>query len=149
MKRHSSRPTIFLRLFLSHLLLLLLCFAAGLGVFDFIFAPGVSLFMERTAAILLPVLLALIGVAGLLALWASAGITISVEKMTDRLLDPAAQDGPFANSKQTPQEIAELIAALNRRLSSSAPAIDTPGLAACLCLILDRAPGILGPDCSL
>ncbi len=80
-----SPPAHFLRLFLSHLVVVLLCLVAGLILVDYLFAEGLRYFRQHSPLILIPVLLGLIGLAGLLALWTSAVITIPVERLTEVL----------------------------------------------------------------
>jgi len=69
-------PSIFLRVFLSHLLLLLSCFLSGIALYVYLFAPGAHLFIYRNPLILIPLLLGLISIAGLLSIWTSGAIAV-------------------------------------------------------------------------
>jgi|GEM_PF-1431891 len=83
--QQRSKPAIFHRLFLSHLLLLMFCFAAALILVDYLFATGVRVFLLHSTLILIPAVLALIGIAGLLALWTSGPIALPLEQITNAL----------------------------------------------------------------
>ncbi|MBI5648587.1 MAG: hypothetical protein HY962_16775 [Ignavibacteriae bacterium] len=124
MKTTIQRPSIFLRLFLSHLLMLLFSFGVGLFVFDALFAPGLRPFLQRSPSILIPAVLALIGVAGLLAVWTATSITHPLERLVNSIgnEDAAAELEDIAAS--APLEIAELAQALHASPRVSEPPVD-------------------------
>ncbi len=96
MNKKRELPSIFLRVFLSHLLLLLLTMLAGLLVFNYVFAPGIRLFVDRNPLVLIPVTLALFGAAGLLSLWTAGAVSVPLRRLAGML-----QEG---RSFQTPDE---------------------------------------------
>ncbi|MDH7514563.1 MAG: hypothetical protein QHI48_01630 [Bacteroidota bacterium] len=106
-------PTIFLRLFLSHLLLLFIACSSAFTVFSWLFAPGVSLFLRHSPVVLLPVILALIGIAGLLALWTANAIRIPLQSLPDSIKTGIEKRIP--NRFFRVQEIAELVLQLSHR----------------------------------
>lgn len=90
---HESRrhPALFHRIFLSHLIVLLICFLSALILLDYLFVDGISHFLAHSTIILVPVLLALIGLVGLLALWTAGAAALPLERAADALhsVDPA------------------------------------------------------------
>ncbi len=113
MKTPIQRPSIFLRLFLSHLLMLLFSFGVGLFVFDALFAPGLRPFLQRSPSILIPAVLALIGVAGLLAVWTATSLTHPLERLVNSIGDEDAATELEDIAASAPLEIAELAQALH------------------------------------
>jgi PAS domain S-box-containing protein len=86
----SPRPLagMFLRVLLSHLVVVLLCLVAGALTFDYLFGTGVRYFLVHDPVFLVPVMLVLIGLAGLLAVWTTAGMSLPIENMTEALAAP-------------------------------------------------------------
>ncbi len=85
MAKERKRAAIFHRIFLSHLLVLLLSFIAALILIDYMFADGIRHFLLRSPLILIPALLAMIGLAGLLALWTAGAIALPLDAISDVL----------------------------------------------------------------
>jgi hypothetical protein len=85
MNKKRELPSIFLRVFLSHLLLLFLTVLAGLLVFNYVFAPGIRLFVDRNPLVLIPVTLALLGTAGLLSLWTAGAVSVPLRRLAGML----------------------------------------------------------------
>ncbi len=86
----STRPLagMFLRIVLSHLLVVLLCLIAGGLTFDYLFGSGVRYFLVHDPIFLVPVMLVLIGLAGLLAVWTTAAMARPLENVTEALHAP-------------------------------------------------------------
>ncbi|MAT39955.1 MAG: hypothetical protein CL946_10170, partial [Ectothiorhodospiraceae bacterium] len=63
----DKKPTIFLRLYLSHLLMLAAIFLSGVLLIDYLFQDGIKYYLSKQPIIILPVVLGLIGIAGILA----------------------------------------------------------------------------------
>ena len=70
----DKKPTIFLRLYLSHLLMLAAIFLSGVLLIDYLFQDGIKYYLSKQPIIILPVVLGLIGIAGILAAWTAQGI---------------------------------------------------------------------------
>jgi hypothetical protein len=85
MNDNKQFPTIFLRLFFSHLLIVLICLFVFIFVFRWVFAPGVKIFIVRNPLIVVPAVMILLGLAGLIALWTSTTIAIPLESITEAL----------------------------------------------------------------
>lgn len=83
MAKERKRAAIFHRIFLSHLLVLLLSFIAALILIDYMFADGIRHFLLRSPLILIPALLAMIGLAGLLALWTAGAIALPLDAISE------------------------------------------------------------------
>ncbi len=106
--RDGGEPSLFLRLLVSHLLVVLACFVAGVLVVDHLFAPGVSMFLERHPIILVPTVLILIGIAGLAANWNAASIGLPIHRLTVRLKERAGRPLDPAPEAMGSEEAAEL-----------------------------------------
>lgn len=111
-------PNLFHRVFLSHLLVVLLCFVVAVVTLDYLFLDGMSHFLLRSPVILIPVMLAVIGVVGLLALWTAGSAALPIDRMIDALQE---HDATAALSRLLPdtrvEEVAALVDALHHRLS--------------------------------
>ena len=109
----KERPSIFLRVFLSHLMLLLLSLVTAAMLFAYIFAPGVKMFMQHSPALVLPALLGLIGIAGMLSLWTAAAISLPIEDLTEtlrgRTRPPATHGGRIDPGTAEVTRLAELL----------------------------------------
>lgn len=109
----KERPSIFLRVFLSHLILLLLTFITVGLLYTYLFAPGVKMFLQHSPSLILPALLGLIGLAGMLSLWTAAAISLPLEDLTEQLQGrrrrPAAQDGGIDPGTEEVKRLAELL----------------------------------------
>ncbi len=117
MREARSHPALFHRVFLSHLLVVLLCFTAAVILIDYLFAEGVTLFLLRSPIILVPALLALIGIVGLLALWTAGSSAVPLDKASSLLSQYDASDRlleilPDAGT----EEVARMISATQQRL---------------------------------
>jgi hypothetical protein len=117
MREARSYPALFHRIFLSHLLVLFLCFITAVITIDYLFAEGVALFLLRSPIIIIPALLALIGLVGLLALWTAASVAVPLDHASTLLneYDPTErllQLLPKAGS----EEVARMIIATQQRL---------------------------------
>lgn len=110
--KSSSHASIFLLIFLSHLLLLLVCFTAVVGLFWYLFAPGVKMYLVRSPLIVLPVILGLMGIAGLIASWIAYRIGRPLESLANTLTGVDAQPGLYREGRPLTQETHELIEAL-------------------------------------
>ena len=133
-------PNLFHRVFLSHLLVLLLSFVVALVLLDYLFVDGISHFLLRSPVILVPVLLAMIGVVGLLAIWTAGAAAAPLERAVDALQE---HDSAEALGRLLPRaridEIAAVIEAMQRRLGR------TPASRP-LYLRLDRHGNVRGCD---
>jgi hypothetical protein len=89
---HEPRrlPALFHRVFLSHLLVVLLCLITALILHDYLFVDGISHFLLRSPVILVPVMLALMGIVGLLALWTAGAAAMPLDRAADALREPDA-----------------------------------------------------------
>jgi hypothetical protein len=114
-------PPLFHRIFLGHLLMVLLCFVIAVVLLDYLFVEGLALYMQRTPLILIPVALALIGLAGLSALWTAGSAALPLDRIT-RLLDgDASPDALLAeHDRVRTEENANLLTALHGRLTRQA-----------------------------
>jgi PAS domain S-box-containing protein len=118
----------FLRVLLSHLVVVLLCLVAGALTFDYLFGTGVRYFLVHDPVFLLPVMLVLIGLAGLLAVWTTAGMSLPLESMTEALAasDRDARLEELSNGRHT-AESRQLLDALRETLAHAPrPADITP-----------------------
>ena len=75
-------PTIFERIFLSHLIVLLLTFTAIVLLYFYLIGSDFRIFLKHSPVILVPLSLFLVGIAGLLAAWATRVIVQPLEKTT-------------------------------------------------------------------
>lgn len=108
----------FLRVVLSHLVVVLLCLVAGALTFDALFGTGVRYFLVRDPILLVPVMLILMGLAGLLAVHTTAGMSRPLESMTDALGDddPAARLAELADVRHTAESL-QLLGGLRAALA--------------------------------
>lgn len=111
-------PNLFHRIFLSHLLVVLLCFVVAVVTLDYLFVDGVSHFILRSPLILIPVMLAMIGVVGLLALWTAGSAAFPIDRTIEAL---QKHDATAALARILPEarieEVAVLIEAVHHQLS--------------------------------
>ena len=109
-------PALFHRVFLSHLLVLAISFVTALILFDYLFVEGIAHFLVHTPIILIPVLLALIGLVGLLALWTAGAVALALDRTATALDDI---DPPTALERLLPEarieEVARIVAVLRRK----------------------------------
>ncbi|MCZ7555089.1 MAG: PAS domain-containing protein [Bacteroidia bacterium] len=136
-------PALFHRVFLSHLLVLLLCFIAGLVLLDYLFADGLRLYRVRSPLILLPAVLGLIGLAGLLALWSSGVVALALQRLS-RALDRDSNEAELQTLAQEMhcEEAAEVADAAAEQLLRAARRLD----ARPLILVIDAHLNILSAD---
>jgi len=99
MKRQRKQPALFHRVFLAHLLTVLFCFAGALILVDYLFIDGAHLYLRRNPIIIIPALLAIIGVAGLLALWSSGAAAVALNRLRT-LLDERADAEAFRRFRE-------------------------------------------------
>ena len=92
MKRPRGHPALFHRAFLGHLITVLFCFAVALILIDYLFIDGAHLYLRRNPIIVIPAMLAIIGVAGLLALWSSSAAAIALGGLRTLLDERAGAD---------------------------------------------------------
>jgi hypothetical protein len=85
MKTARQYPGVFHRVFLSHLVLLLVVFIAAVLLFFYMVAPGTAQYFIRNPAIIIPSVLALMGIAGLLSLWTASAIAVPLDRSTEAL----------------------------------------------------------------
>jgi hypothetical protein len=118
MRDVRSHPAVFHRVFLSHLLVVLLCFAAAVILVDYMFAEGIALFLLRSPIILIPALLALIGIVGLLALWTAGSVAIPLDRAASLLREHEASErlGEILPKAGT-EEVARLLINMQQRLA--------------------------------
>lgn len=117
------KPSLFLRLFLSHLILLAIAFVAVVFVFEYLFEPGIKYFLMHKPLIVLPVMLALIGFAGVLAAWSAGVVADPMESITEAL----DSDDPVRFMRQRPDtwdtlesaELAEKLVLYQERILST------------------------------
>lgn len=120
MKQRSRHPALFHRVFLSHLLILLLCLAAGIILIDYLFIDGVQLYLQRDPIILIPALLALIGIVGLLALWTAGSVATPSDRLVKALGNRADSEALDALLRQAgTEEIEDIITAVHEHLVRS------------------------------
>lgn len=110
--KSSSHSSIFLLVFLSQLLLLLICFASAVGLFWYLFAPGVKMYLVRSPLIVLPVILGLMGIAGLIASWVAYRIGQPLESIAKMLTGVDAQSALYREGRMLTEETNALIEAL-------------------------------------
>lgn len=110
-------PNLFHRVFLSHLFVLVLAFATALVLIDYLFVDGITHFLSRSPIILVPVVLAMIGIVGLLALWTAGAAALPLDRAVDALRehDPAAALARLLPDARI-DEVATLVDAMQRRL---------------------------------
>lgn len=122
----------FLRVMLSHLVVVLLCLMAGAATFDALFGTGVRYFLVRDPILLVPVMLILMGVAGLLAVWTTAGMSRPLESMTDALDDddPVARLAALSEARHTAEsrQLLDGMRAALARVHAPAPASGLPSV---------------------
>lgn len=99
MKRQRRHPALFHRVFLSHLITVLFCFGGTLILIDYLFIDGAHLYLRRNPIIVIPALLAIIGVAGLLALWSSGAAAVALGRLHE-LLDERADADAFRRFRE-------------------------------------------------
>lgn len=120
---HTPRrlPALFHRVFLSHLVVLAVSFLSALILVDYLFVDGITHFLVHSPIILIPVLLALIGLVGLLALWTSAAVALPLDRTVNAI---SAIDADAALAQLLPdarvEEVARVVAALRRKLGYDA-----------------------------
>ncbi len=121
MRDARSYPALFHRIFLSHLLVVLLCFVAAVILVDYMFAEGIALFLLRSPIILVPALLALIGIVGLLALWTAGSVAIPLDRAASLLRERKASErlGEILPKAGT-EEVARLLLSMRQRLERDA-----------------------------
>jgi hypothetical protein len=90
--RKPAYPSLFLRLLLSHLVLLGSTFLAAVFLFLQLFAPGVKMFLVRTPTLLVPVILFLLLLALMLSSWTANLIARQLELLFQRISQPARPD---------------------------------------------------------
>lgn len=136
-------PALFHRVFLSHLLVLLLCFIAGLVLLDYLFADGLRLYRVRSPLILLPAVLGLIGLAGLLALWSSGAVALALQRFA-RALDRDGDENELQilAREMHCEEAAELAEAAAEQAARGGRRLD----ARPLILVIDAHLNILSSD---
>ncbi|MDT8325729.1 MAG: hypothetical protein RRA94_16560 [Bacteroidota bacterium] len=116
-----QHPPLFYRIFLGHLLVVLLCFVVAVLLLDYLFVERLSLYMQRTPLILVPVMLALIGIAGLSALWTAGSAALPLGRFTELLESDASPDALLAElDRARTEENADLLCALHGRLTRQA-----------------------------
>ena len=152
----KDRPTIFLRVFLSHLLLLLVSFITVAALYSYLFAPGVKLFLARSPMLILPAILGLIGIAGMLALWTSAAIAIPLDELADRLAHRHDRKPTHHGAMDSgTKEVGRLADLLNAAIPASierAPeesAVDSPAPVGSLIVDVDNEFRITGVSASV
>src|SRR5512145_1222573 len=84
-RQKTGYPTIFVRVFLSHLLLLSAAFLAASFLFFYLFEPGIKYFLMHKPLVVFPIILGLIGVAGILSAWTAGIIAEPLELLEDSL----------------------------------------------------------------
>jgi hypothetical protein len=89
--KHTA-PTVFHRVFLSHLIVVLLCFIAAVWLLHYLYGDGLRYFRIHSPLVILPVTLGLIGLAGLLALWTAGAIVLPLERFSDALRGGVGSD---------------------------------------------------------
>lgn len=94
--RHAQKklPTIFERLLLSHLLLLFVILLLGVWLYVYFFGGSLRYLHTRDPIVLVPFALGIIGVAGLISVWAARSIVVPIEKTTDSLSESSGFDFP-------------------------------------------------------
>jgi hypothetical protein len=136
-------PALFHRVFLSHLLVLLMCFIAGLVLLDYLFADGLRLYRVRSPLILLPAVLGLVGLAGLLALWSSGAVALALQRLAlaldkdsgETALKTLAQEMHCEEAAEVAEAAAEQLQRVARRLDARP-----------LILVIDAHLNILSAD---
>ena len=117
-------PSMFLRIFLSHLFLLLAFCIASLLAYRYMFSPGVHLFVIRRPHLLVPIVLGLIGIAGLLSVWTAAVIGTPLEVLASTLKseNPVGNLFSFRNPTNV-SEIDDVLASLKHALNKFPSAV--------------------------
>ncbi|MBR9977856.1 MAG: hypothetical protein KFH87_07185, partial [Bacteroidetes bacterium] len=97
-------------MFLSHLVIVLLCFVLALVLIDYLFVGGIHHYLLHTPLILIPVMLGLTGIAGLLALWTAGAVTFPLVRLQEALTAvPASAALKNLRAKAGTEEVANLI----------------------------------------
>ncbi|MCB2203814.1 hypothetical protein KQI65_03630 [bacterium] len=118
LKKH---PPLFHRVLLAQLFLLLLSFVTVVVLLDYLFVEGLSLYIQRSPIILVPVVLALIGFAGLGALWASGSSSVPLDRITSLLDRDTDAESVLAELEDArTEENAALVKALHGHLKRNA-----------------------------
>lgn len=117
--KRSAAPSIFLRLFLSHLTLVLICFACAVGVFVYLFPSTAQPILAHSPLLIIPVVLAVIGIAGLLTTWTASAISASLGAVERALTgdDPLTELHALTREAGT-KEAAELVTSLRTAFSA-------------------------------
>lgn len=111
-RRPSHRePTIFHRVYLAVLVTTALCCAAAAGLYAFLFADGVEMFLLHPPVLIIPVVLALLGIGGIVALRTAAPIALPLVRLA-RLLAQRAPRHTMAVVRPGTEETAEVLEAL-------------------------------------
>ncbi len=114
--KHSSRyPSIFVRVFLSHLLLLSATFLAGVFLFFYLFEPGIKYFLMHKPLVIFPMVMGLIGIAGILSAWTAGIIAEPLELLSFALADDDSAMSLHAQPFNPVTEEVALLAAEMRR----------------------------------
>jgi hypothetical protein len=138
-----THPALFHRVFFGHLLMLLVCFVSGIILLDYLFVSGLSLYLQRTPLILIPAMLALIGLAGLTALWTSGSSSLPLDKVSTLLnADANAEEIAQLLATARTEENATLIRSLQARLTRIEQSADRRALF----LLIDSHLNILSTD---
>lgn len=142
MKHERTHPALFHRVFLSHLLTVLVCFVAAIILIDYLFVANTHLYLLRNPIILIPALMAIVGISGLLALWSAGGGAVPLGRLTELFNQRAAAD-EFLRLRDEAgiEENAELIDAIHAYLKRQAGAAPRP-----LTFTLDERLNILHTD---
>lgn len=78
-------PSIFERIFLSHLLLIAAAFVAVVWLYNYLIGTRYHVLLYREPGVIIPVALLLIGVAGFLAAWVGKAIALPIDRAVERL----------------------------------------------------------------
>jgi hypothetical protein len=136
-------PALFHRVFLSHLLVLLMCCIAALVLLDYVFADGLRLYRVRSPLILLPAVLGLIGLAGLLALWSSGAVALALQRLARALDTDSGETALKALAEEMHcEEAAEVVDAAAEQLLRATRRLDARPLT----LLIDAHLNILSAD---
>jgi hypothetical protein len=107
----GREPAVFHRVYLAVLGTTALCCAAAAGLYAFLFADGVWMFLIRPPVLILPVVLTLLGIGGIIALRTAAPIALPLVRLA-RLLAQRVPGHAVRTLRPGTEETAEVLDAL-------------------------------------
>ncbi len=107
-------PSIFERIFLSHLLLVAAAFVAVIWLYHYLIGTRYHVLLSREPAVIIPVALLLIGLAGFLAAWVGRAIAYPIDRAVERLAGRGGKE-PAPRIEEIAELLAELETWMNKQ----------------------------------